>query len=677
MAEDFTDYIDEQLIWIPSSSVKKLASSSNWAAALGWIISPEHWTGLATDLIRLLKERTLPSLLLISVVTMLYGARGRAREHLADLSKKTLKLRTDNYTLTLRAFWWTLVLILPLPLLLGGIGVGLQHDPEVTAFGNGLGAALGHSALLLLGILLLTRACEDKGLGDRHLRWNAGVRQRLLAELAWATPPFVFLMLVVTWTFDLANANDAQPLGRAAFVALMLVSAAFIRRVLRMNGGIMAYVRGGALAQSHFIWYAPLWLLLPAGLAIASILGYHYTAVRLQQHVNQTFWFFLGLFLIKEMILRFLTISERRLRFEAALRRRDELRLQREAKGDDDEPLPMPEVEELDFNGLSEQAKRLVQVSYLFAAVFGLWWIWAAILPAFDFLNQVTLPLSASETVDGVSKEVPVTLSDLVAAVILGAITVLAARNLPGLLEITLLQRLQLEPGARYAITTLSQYLIVGVGVIAGFSTIGLQWSSIQWLVAALGVGLGFGLQEIVANFISGIILLFERPIRVGDVVTVGETTGVVSKIKIRATTITNWDKQELLVPNKEFITGRLINWTLSDKLNRVTISVGVAYGTDVDKAMALMIEAAQESEHVLDDPKPLVSFDGFGDNALTLWLRAYLGNMDNRNSTITDLHRRINSKFEAAEISIAFPQRDLHITSVPSIEIQLIRPSR
>jgi potassium efflux system protein len=267
-----------------------------------------------------------------------------------------------------------------------------------------------------------------------------------------------------------------------------------------------------------------------------------------------------------------------------------------------------------------------------------------------------------------------VTLADLTLGLIMLVITVLAAKNIPGVLEIALLQRLPLDAGARYAIASLTQYLIAGIGVFVAFSTLGLQWSNIQWLVAALSVGLGFGLQEIVANFISGIILLFERPIRVGDVVTIDNITGKVSRIRIRATTIINWDKQELLIPNKEFITGRVINWTLTDKINRIVINVGIAYGSDVERAMQLMLEAAGENENVLDDPKPVVSFEGFGDNALILILRSYLGSMDYRIDTITALHQAINAKFNAAGINIAFPQRDIHLSANAPLDVRLHR---
>ena len=148
------------------------------------------------------------------------------------------------------------------------------------------------------------------------------------------------------------------------------------------------------------------------------------------------------------------------------------------------------------------------------------------------------------------------------------------------------MQRLPLDASIRYAITSLTSYGIVLLGLVIGCHCIGLRWSQIQWLATALTFGLAFGLQEIFANFVAGLIILFERPIRVGDVITVGDVTGVVSRIRIRATSITNWDRQEYVVPNKAFITGRLLNWTLSDKVNRIVINVGVAYGSDTQPSL-------------------------------------------------------------------------------------------
>ena len=178
-----------------------------------------------------------------------------------------------------------------------------------------------------------------------------------------------------------------------------------------------------------------------------------------------------------------------------------------------------------------------------------------------------------------------VTLADVGLAAIIACVTFVAARNAPGLIEISILRRLPLDNSVRYAITTLASYAIVLVGVIVGCNTIGLRWSQIQWLATALTFGLAFGLQEMFANFVAGLIILFERPVRVGDIVTVDDTTGIVSRIRIRATTITNWDRKEYIVPNKEFITGKLLNWTLSDQVNRIVINVGIAYGSNTKRA--------------------------------------------------------------------------------------------
>ena len=165
------------------------------------------------------------------------------------------------------------------------------------------------------------------------------------------------------------------------------------------------------------------------------------------------------------------------------------------------------------------------------------------------------------------------------------ATTVIAAKNIPGLLEMAVLQHLPFDAGAATPWPRCRRYLITVVGLLLCFGILGVGWSKVQWLVAAMGLGLGFGLQEIFANFISGLIILFERPVRVGDVVTIDDITGVVSRIRMRATTITDGDRKELIIPNKEFITGRVLNWTLTDPVNRVVIRVGIAYGSDTQRA--------------------------------------------------------------------------------------------
>jgi potassium efflux system protein len=191
-------------------------------------------------------------------------------------------------------------------------------------------------------------------------------------------------------------------------------------------------------------------------------------------------------------------------------------------------------------------------------------------------------------------------------------------------------------------------------------------WSSVQWLVAAVGIGLGFGLQEIFANFVSGLILLFERPIRVGDTVTIGDLSGTVARIRIRATWLIGADRKDIVVPNKEFVTGRLVNWTLTDPVLRVDIPVGVAYGSDVACALALLERVARENPRVMRTPAPQASFQRFGESSLELVLRCFSPDGANEGPIRHELHLAIERLFREQGIEIAFPQRDLHVRSLP-----------
>ena len=190
-----------------------------------------------------------------------------------------------------------------------------------------------------------------------------------------------------------------------------------------------------------------------------------------------------------------------------------------------------------------------------------------------------------------------------------------------------------------------------------------------------MGLGLGFGLQEIFANFVSGLIILFERPVRVGDVVTIDSVTGVVSRIRMRATTITDGDRKELIIPNKEFITGRVLNWTLTDQVNRVVINVGIAYGSDTQRAAEILCRLAQNHPNVLDDPPPRVSLESFGDSSLNFVLRCFLPNLDNRGTVIHELHMAIDREFREAGIEIAFPQQDVHVRSI-DLPLPMFQPA-
>ena len=208
------------------------------------------------------------------------------------------------------------------------------------------------------------------------------------------------------------------------------------------------------------------------------------------------------------------------------------------------------------------------------------------------------------------------------------------------------------------------RYLILFVGLSAALQAVGVSWERIQWLAAALTFGLAFGLQEIFANFISGLIILFERPVRVGDIVTLGDVTGRVTRVHMRATTVVNWDRKELIIPNKEFVTGRVINWTLTESVTRVVIPVGIAYGSDVEAARSLILNVALAHPDVLSDPEPSCYFERFADSSYELTLRLFLPRPALILKTRHEVLEGIRHGLGDANIEIAFPQRDLHIRS-------------
>jgi small-conductance mechanosensitive channel/uncharacterized protein YndB with AHSA1/START domain len=231
------------------------------------------------------------------------------------------------------------------------------------------------------------------------------------------------------------------------------------------------------------------------------------------------------------------------------------------------------------------------------------------------------------------------------------------------------LQHIVIERGAREALITLFGYVGFIVAVLIGLTQAGVDLGGLAIVSGALALGIGFGMQEIANNFVSGLILLFERPIRAGDFVTVGDVEGFVRSIRIRATEIETLDNQNVLVPNSELISGRVTNWVLRDPYGRLRIVVGVAYGSDIEKVREILEAVAHEHPEVITDgraPAPNALFMGFGDSSLDFELRVRIARIDRRFSVQSDINFSIDQAFREANITIPFPQRDLHLISFP-----------
>jgi len=228
-------------------------------------------------------------------------------------------------------------------------------------------------------------------------------------------------------------------------------------------------------------------------------------------------------------------------------------------------------------------------------------------------------------------------------------------------------KRVDMDRGAREAAVSIFGYTGVIISVIIGLQVAGVGFSNLALIAGALSVGIGFGLQNIVNNFVSGLILLFERPIKTGDWISVGNTEGYVKSIRMRSTQIQTFDRADVIVPNSELIAGQVTNWMLHDPRGRVRVPVGVAYGSDTEKVRQILLETAAAHAEVITDgtmPTPRVLFREFGDSSLNFELRAFIRNIDKRLVVISDLNFAIDAAFRKNGVEIPFPQRDIHIRS-------------
>ena len=208
---------------------------------------------------------------------------------------------------------------------------------------------------------------------------------------------------------------------------------------------------------------------------------------------------------------------------------------------------------------------------------------------------------------------------------------------------------------------------------IAAISYVGFDFSSLAIVAGALSVGVGFGMQSIVNNFVSGLILLAERPIKVGDWIVVGEDQGLVHSISVRATVIETFDRSNVIIPNSQLILQTVRNWTLHNNTGRISISVGVPYESDAERVRDILLEAARAHPQVLSTPEPFVLFKDFGDNALQFVLLAYIANVTGHNVVQTDLRFAILKAFRANGIEFPYPQTDVHFSDLGWIKQAIV----
>lgn len=662
VTEQAAAFINEHVLWIRSAPVLNPLEYRPIVEALAWLGDGAAWRqALQALALGAQRDPTAPALGCAALLA-LGLVRVRIRRELTAIAAATRGRYFADIRPTLTALALTLVLALFWPAVMAYVGWQMEYFGELPAQARALAVALRQVAVLLAPFELLRWVCCRDGLGAAHFGWQPVAVQRLRGALRRAVlfiAPFAIIGIALRSHTD---EESSASLGRLCFLAVRIYLTWLLHRMLRPTHGLFYALNPAAPSVMHrrlrYLWYL-LIVGTSVALAILSIAGYVFSAGELARSLHFSLTLLLGLVIAHAIVIRWLELTQRRLALEQARVRREAARTAAaEAATAAGEVAPVPVEEELvDVPQVAEQTQRLVRTILVFAGLFALWAIWVEMLPALSVLRRVQVWGDVS-----------------VASVLLGAalllLTILGAKNIPGLLEIVLLQRLPIGAAARYAITTLSRYVITIAGLVAAFGAVGIGWDKVQWLAAAITFGLGFGLQEIFANFVSGLILLFDRPIRIGDVVTVGDVTGTVTRIRIRATTIMDGDRKEMIVPNRQFITGSVVNWTLTDPTIRVAVRVGVNYGADISAVKNLLVQVARSNPLVLSDPAPAALFTSFGTNSLDFELSFFVARVADAGLARDQVNTGIDEAFRAAGIEIAFPQRDIRLRATEPIEI-------
>lgn len=625
--------------------------------------------GKALVMVATSRESILPVIGALILVIVSLSSRRHYQAFLARSASRIGKVTQDRFSLTLRTVFWSILVALPLPVLWATLGYGLQRAwpyPIAVAVGDGVTATLP----LLWAFMISATFAHPNGLFIAHFRWPSQAVSRAVRYYSLSIG-FIVPLTMVLITFD--NIEDrpfTASLGRLSFI-LICVALTIVSNALRRAGLPLYFDRQG---NSHNMVNRLLWdimILIPPIAVIASLLGYLATAQALLARVESSVGIWFLLLIIYHIIRRWMLIQRRRIEFDRARQRRAEILASRARNHQEDDSTALNSesqetIEEpvIDLDTISAQSLRLVRSLLALVALFALILLWSELHSAFAFLENIPL-WGVTSSIQGVESVQEVTLGAVLIAILVLIITLQLVRNMPAMLELAILQHLSLAPGTGYAITTLTKYLLMIIGVMMGFSMLGIDWSKLQWLVAAMGLGLGFGLQEIFANFISGLIILFEKPIRIGDTVTIRDLTGTISRINTRATTITDWDRKEIIVPNKAFITEQFINWSLSDAHTRVVLNIPAPPHVSSAVVTDLLLAAANRCSYVLKTPAAEAFLVDIHQGIQLFELRIYAAEIGHRMPLRHDLHQQILHSFNEHNIELPYPPVQVRMEQV------------
>lgn len=664
ISDQLQDKLQQQSFWVQSNNPIDLSWVKDFPGlAVLEIAELAKYTGFGG-----LKENFFLVLTWLSIFLSIYGVivwkKPDIKARLNEIAAGVNTLKNDSHWHTPEAMFWTVILSVPSGLLfLAAITVALYlFLPNPLANWGWVTRAFGYWIFFSTVLSLL----RPNGLAYRHFGMPQASNQifrRIIQQSVW-----IVGLLMVSSIFSQVDiigfTNDV--IGQVMMIVALALCTFVVRPLLAR--GIQEYENaktedGKKRNVSLFQLLRLALFIIPLTLIGLIILGYYYTAVYLIDHIIKSYLIALVWVFGRYFAYRSLTISSRRMAYRRLQDKREVIREQALQVLEQGSGEIKRSEEKIKISTVNAQIFRVADLVAWVVLFISLYAIWSDLLSVANYLGTVILWEQIETTAQGSVVE-SVTLLNVLRSVMYIALTYVLVKNIAGILEVTVFSRIKLSKGTPHTIIAILTYVIVILGSILSFTAIGISWNKLQWVFTALSVGLGFGVREIFGSFVSGAILLIERPIRVGDKVTVGNFKGIITRIRLRSTTLIDDDNMEIVLPNQAFVTDRFINWTLNNTVTRVQIILKINSGTDLNLVRTLLLQAANEAEKVMDDPAPRVNLTEFGDGWIEHELNVHIPELDDRTPTRNYLYQRIDELFVQHGIQPAFNHLDVHLHS-------------
>lgn len=671
------EHIQQQIVAISDALQEKLEQQSFWVQSnnpidLSWL---QDFVRLAVlEIAELAKytgfsgvqQNLLPVIFWLVAFFCVYGLiawkKADIKARLALIATQVNTLKSDSHWHTPEAMLWTIVLSIPSGVLFLTAMTLLRYLFMPNPL-DGLEWVIQMFSywIFFATILALLR---PNGLAYRHFgmpQASNEIFRRIIRQSVW----IVGLLLVSSIFAQVETVGFTNDVIGQVMTIVALALCTFVVRPW-LDRGIREYEN--AKTEDGVKRNVSLFNLLRLALFIGPLtliglilLGYYYTAVYLIDHIIKSYLVALVWVFGRYFAYRSLTISSRRMAYRRLQSKREKIREQAQAVEQGKEDVRDIMEDKIKISTVNQQIFRVADLVAWVVLFVWLYAIWSDLLSVASYLNTVILWEHIETSAKGTVIE-SVTLLNILRSILYITLTYVLVKNIAGILEVTLFSRIKLSKGTPHTIIAILTYIIIILGSIFAFTAIGISWSKLQWVFTALSVGLGFGVREIFGSFVSGAILLIERPIRVGDKVTVGNFKGVITRIRLRSTTLIDDENMEVVLPNQAFVTDRFINWTLNNTVTRVQLIMKINSGSDLALVRQLLLQSASEAEKVMSDPAPSVNLTAFGEGWIEHELNVFVPEINDRSNTRNFLYARIDQLFSEHGIQIAFNQLDVHL---------------